>query len=63
MTENQPDELGPEETTDELDQQLLEAMRNLSRKNRKVEEYLDGLARTVEKQPQQPQQKNEPPPA
>ena len=63
MTGNQPDEFGPEETTDELDQQLLEAMRNLSRKNRKVEEYLDGLARTVGKQPQQPQQKNELPPA
>ncbi len=63
MTENQPDELGPEETTDELDQQLLDAMRDLSRKNRKVEEYLDGLARTVGKPPQQPQQNSEPPPA
>jgi hypothetical protein len=61
MTENLPEQPGPEETSaDELEQQLLDAMRNLSRKSKKVEEYLEGLARTAEK-PQQ--EKSEPPSA
>jgi hypothetical protein len=61
MTENLPEEpISEESSADELEQQLLDAMRSLSRKSRKVEEYLDGLARATEK-PQQ--EKTEPPPA
>lgn len=44
------DRLPPEErSVDELEAELLDAMRNLRRKNKKVEEYLDGLARSSEK--------------
>lgn len=55
MTENLPDEPTSEEqneeeqSADELEQKLLDAMRSLRRKNKKVEEYLDGLSRTAEK--------------
>ena len=34
---------------DEVEQELLDAMKKLRRTNKKVEEYLDGLAREVEK--------------
>jgi hypothetical protein len=66
MTENLPDEPGAEEqnadeqNADELEQELLDAMRSLRRKNKKVEEYLDGLARTVEKPAEE---KSDAPPA
>lgn len=55
MTENLPDEPVAEEqnaeeqSADELEQKLLDAMRSLRRKNKNVEEYLDGLARTTDK--------------
>jgi hypothetical protein len=50
MTENLPDEPEAEEqVVDELEQELLDAMRNLRRKNKSIEEYLDGLARATEK--------------
>ena len=34
---------------DEVEQELFDAMKKLRRTNKKVEEYLDGLAREVEK--------------
>jgi hypothetical protein len=34
---------------DEVEQELLDAMKKLRRTNKKVEEYLDGIAREVEK--------------
>jgi len=50
MTETPPDGLHAEpQSADELEAELLDAMRNLRRKNKKVEEYLDGLARGAEK--------------
>lgn len=60
MTENTPidhdsedleqDELEiDEQDTDELEKKLIDAMKDLGRKNRKVEEYLDGIARSAEK--------------
>jgi len=55
MNENIPDEPEAEEqAVDELEQELLDAMRNLGRKNKSIEEYLDGLARAAEK-PAEPQ--------
>lgn len=36
---------------DEVEQELFDAMKKLRRTNKKVEEYLDGLAREVEKPP------------
>jgi hypothetical protein len=62
MTEKLPDEPEAEEQTadeaeeqavDELEQELLDAMRDLRRKNKNVEDYLDGLARSAEKPPEQ----------
>ena len=54
MAENLPDEPEAEEqAVDELEQELLNAMRNLGRKNKNIEEYLDGLARATEKPPEQ----------
>jgi len=54
MAENIPDEPEAEEqAADELEEELLDAMRNLGRKNKSIEEYLDGLARAVEKPPEQ----------
>ncbi len=70
MTENLPDEPGAEEqnedeqSADELEKELLDAMRSLRRKNKKVEEYLDGLARTAEKPAEKPsEEKSDAPPA
>ena len=68
MNENLPDEPSEEERdtdeieeqdVDEIEKELLDAMRHLRRKNRKVEEYLDGIARTTEK----PAEENSGPPA
>jgi hypothetical protein len=42
-----------EQQADEVEQELLDAMRSLSRKNKKIEEYLDGLARSAQKPPQE----------
>ena len=54
MTETPPDESREEkQTADDLETELLDAMRNLRRKNRKIEEYLDGLARNTEKPAQE----------
>ena len=54
MTEKSPDESRAEkQSADELEDELLDAMRSLRRKNRKIEEYLDGLARSTEKTDQQ----------
>ena len=50
MTEKLPDESAAEDqSAEQLEAELLDAMRKLRRKNRKVEEYLDGLARSTEK--------------
>ena len=50
MVDNLPDESGADEqAADELEKELLDAMRNLRRKNKNIEEYLDGLARDTEK--------------
>lgn len=50
MTDNLSDETDAEEQdVDEIEKELLDAMRKLSRKNKSIEEYLDGLARTPEK--------------
>jgi hypothetical protein len=38
-----------EQDVDEIEKELLDAMRDLRRKNKKVEEYLDGIARTTKK--------------
>ena len=55
MTDNLPEETNAEEQkTDELEKELLDAMRDLGRKNKKIEEYLDGLTRTSEKPPEKP---------
>ena len=54
MDENLPDEPEAEEqAVDELEQELLDAMRKLGRKNKNIEDYLDGLARAAEKPPEQ----------
>jgi hypothetical protein len=57
--EMKPEEAGEIEDTDELDadaldadeieQELLNAMKRLRRTNKKVEEYLDGIASEVDK--------------
>lgn len=48
--QEQPDaDEAEDQDVDELEQELLDAMKSLRRKNKKVEEYLDGLARAVEK--------------
>jgi predicted nucleic acid-binding Zn-ribbon protein len=61
--ELETDDLEPEEqATDELEQKLTDAMKDLGRKNRKVEEYLDGLARSVEKPTQESATEESPPP-
>jgi hypothetical protein len=53
MTDKTPGEQGTEPSAaDRLEQELLDAMRDLRRKNRKVEEYLDGIARPAEISPQ-----------
>jgi len=39
------------QNADEIDKELLDAMKGLRRTNKKVEEYLDGLARAAEKTP------------
>jgi predicted nucleic acid-binding Zn-ribbon protein len=50
MVENLPDESGADEqAAAELEKELLDAMSNLRRKNKNIEEYLDGLARDTEK--------------
>lgn len=50
MTDNLPDDADADERdVDEVEKELLDAMRTLSRKNKNIEEYLDGLARTPEK--------------
>jgi hypothetical protein len=55
MTDNLPEEINAEEqNADELENELLDAMRDLGSKNRKIEEYLDSLARTSEKPPEKP---------
>ena len=54
MTEKPPDGSRAEkQSADELEEELLDAMRSLRRKNKKVEEYLDGLARSAEKTAQE----------
>ena len=54
MNENLQDEPGAEELdVDKLEKELLDAMRTLRRKNKTVEEYLDGIARTTEKPPEE----------
>ena len=63
MTEKTPTENEPEEqATDELEQKLIDAMKDLGRKNRKVEEYLDGIARSAEKPAREPATEEKPPP-
>ncbi len=50
MTENAPDRPEEEKTdVDELEQALLNAMKSLGRKNKEIEEYLQGMTRTTEK--------------
>jgi len=49
--EQKEDADGEMESADELEQKLLDAMRSLTRKNKMVEEYLENLAETGEKQP------------
>ncbi len=52
MTDNHPEEIRPDEAhEDELEKELLDAMRDLGRKNKKIEEYLDSLARVVDRPP------------
>ncbi|RJP67229.1 MAG: hypothetical protein C4532_14965 [Candidatus Abyssobacteria bacterium SURF_17] len=61
MEQNLPDEPDMEgQGSDALEKELLDAMRNLTRKNRKIEEYLDGLARSSAKPASGP---GEPPPS
>jgi hypothetical protein len=44
--ENEPEEPETEEgDVDDLERKLLDAMKDLSRKSKKVEEYLDGMAK------------------
>jgi len=63
MTEKIPMENEPEEQeAGELEQTLIDAMKDLGRKNRKVEEYLDGLARSAEKPAQEAATEESPPP-
>lgn len=58
--QEQPDASATEDQdVGEIEQELLDAMKSLRRKNKKVEEYLDGLARDVEKNT--PQQTESPP--
>ena len=61
IAQEQPDASTTEnQDVDEIEQELLDAMKNLRRKNKKVEEYLDGLARDVERNtPQQPESPSE----
>jgi hypothetical protein len=53
---------------DEVEQELLDAMKSLRRTNKNVEQYLDGLARDVKKsdpeaaQPEAPQEGEQEPP-
>jgi hypothetical protein len=50
MVENLPEEPATEEQeAEKLEKELLDAMRNLRRKNKNIEEYLDNLARAGEK--------------
>ena len=50
MPDNLPDEIDAEEQdADEIEKELLDAMRKLTRKNKSIEEYLDGLTRSPEK--------------
>ena len=50
MVEEVPDEPAAEkQEADELEKELLDAMRSLRRKNKSIEEYLDNLARAGEK--------------
>ena len=73
MNENLPEEPDEEERdtdevekqdADEIEKELLDAMRDLRRKNKKVEEYLDGIARTAEKPAEEkPTEENSGPPA
>jgi hypothetical protein len=50
MVEEHHDEPETEEQiADDLEEELLDAMRVLRRKNKSVEEYLDGLARETDK--------------
>ncbi|GAB4350145.1 MAG: hypothetical protein Kow0099_33560 [Candidatus Abyssubacteria bacterium] len=58
MAEQQPEEQSTEEpeieegAVDDLERKLLEAMKDLTRKSKKVEEYLDGLAKPDKPAPQ-----------
>ncbi len=58
-TEEQDADEAEEQDVDEIEKELLDAMRDLRRKNKKVEEYLEGIARTTEK----PAEENSGPPA
>jgi len=50
-----------EQDIDELEQKLLDAVRALSRKTKRVEEYLDSLGRKTEKPADEPAANSEPP--
>ena len=69
MTENTPpadheteDLEQDEQDKDELEQKLIDAMKDLGRKNRKIEEYLDGIARSAEKPAEETTPEENPPP-
>ena len=54
IEEREPDEEElDDQDPDKIEKELLDAMKSLRRKNKNVEEYLDGLARATEKPPQQ----------
>ena len=61
LEQQDPDE-SEDLDADEIEQELLDAMKSLRRTNKNVEEYLDGLARDVQKpdpeaaQPETPQE-------